>query len=164
MKSIIILGSERKNGITEKVATRLSELLACECVNLLDLNIERFQYDQDYTAPNDFILLMDRITKEYDHIIFATPVYWYSMSGIMKIFFDRLSDLLMDEKEIGRKLRGKKMSVITSSIGNHLDQQFWLPFQETAEYMGMKFITVVHTLEEKNNEARLTTFVESIKE
>ncbi|MCP4458779.1 MAG: NAD(P)H-dependent oxidoreductase [Cytophagales bacterium] len=38
----------------------------------------------------------------------ATPVYWYSMSGIMKVFLDRIYDVLTIEKELGRKLHGKK--------------------------------------------------------
>jgi multimeric flavodoxin WrbA len=43
----------------------------------------------------------------------VTPVYWYTMSGIMKVFFDRFSDLLRIEKDLGRKLRGKSMAVIS---------------------------------------------------
>ncbi len=51
---------------------------------------------------------MNDIVDKYDVLIFATPVYWYSMSGIMKVFFDRITDLLTIKKDIGRKLKGKK--------------------------------------------------------
>ena len=36
------------------------------------------------------------IIEKYDTLIFATPVYWYSMSGIMKVFFDRKNDNLLN--------------------------------------------------------------------
>ena len=35
-------------------------------------------------------------------IIFVTPVYWYAMSGRMKVFFDRWTDLLKIDKDTGR--------------------------------------------------------------
>ena len=63
---------------------------------------------------------MKTIISKYDTIIFATPVYWYSMSGILKVFIDRITDLLTIEKELGRKLRGKKMAVV-SQIEYYID-------------------------------------------
>ena len=61
---------------------------------------------------------METIIQKYDTIIFATPVYWYSMSGTLKTFFDRLSDLLHYKKELGRQMRGKKMAMISNSGEN----------------------------------------------
>ena len=49
---------------------------------------------------------MEKVT-EYDIIVLATHVYWYSMSAIMKKFIERLSDLLHLRKDIEYKLRGK---------------------------------------------------------
>lgn len=46
-----------------------------------------------------------------DNIVFATPVYWYAMSGRMKIFFDRFTDLLYTHKSIGKNLKGKKLFI-----------------------------------------------------
>jgi hypothetical protein len=53
---------------------------------------------------------------------------WYSMSSVMKVFFDSLSDLLETEKDLRRKLRGKNMAAIGCSIGNHIGDAFWMPF------------------------------------
>jgi len=41
---------------------------------------------------DDFISLMTEIIEKYDTLIFATPVYWYSMSRILKksFFIDSL--------------------------------------------------------------------------
>ena len=47
-------------------------------------------------------------------LFFASPVYWYSMSAQMKIFFDRLADLVTIEKERGRALQGKSCSLVAT--------------------------------------------------
>ncbi len=48
---------------------------------------------------DDFMKVVDLILR--DRLIFATPVYWYSMNSTMKVFFDRLTDLTDIEKEEG---------------------------------------------------------------
>ena len=73
------------------------------------------------------------------------------MSGIMKVFFDRLSDLITIEKELGRKLRGKNMAVFSVSNGNNLGENFWLPFKHTADYLGMNYLGNLHTYSDKDN-------------
>ena len=102
----------------------------------LDLNFET-----ESTNQSEFNQII-----EFEEIIFATPVYWYSMSSLMKIFFDRLTDLISSQETIGRKLMGKKVRVITSSIGNHLDDNFFLPFIETANYLHLEYIDGKHYL------------------
>lgn len=57
-----------------------------------------------------------------------------------------VTDLLTFEKELGRQLRGKKMAGISCLIGNNLGDKFWLPFSETAKYLGMEFIGSIHTI------------------
>ncbi len=55
-------------------------------------------YDYEHMNRNDdFIHLINKLV-EFDHLVFASPVYWYSMSAQLKVFFDRLSDLLTIEK------------------------------------------------------------------
>lgn len=144
MKKVIILGSSRKNGDTKKVVTELRRISSWDLIDLTDSNISHFDYEH-LNRSDDFIDLLKRITDNYDVLIFATPVYWYSMSGRMKVFFDRLTDLLTIEKEIGRKLRGKNMAVISCSNGVNLEDNFWLPFKKSAEYLGMNYLTDLHT-------------------
>jgi multimeric flavodoxin WrbA len=62
------------------------------------------------------------------------------MSGIMKVFFDRFSDLVRIEKETGRKLRGKNMGVISNSHDSEIESTFYIPFQKSAAYLGMNYI------------------------
>ena len=120
-------------------------------------------YDYEHRNRNDdYLPLMKELIEKYDKFIFATPVYWYSMSGIMKVFFDRITDLLEIEKDIGRKLRGKSMAVISCSIGNNLNDAFWLPFSETANYLGMAYLGNAHLIAGKKNELELEEFINRI--
>lgn len=143
MSAIIISGSSRNDGNTSRVVKILQNHSGWESI---DLNNYQFTY-YDYLHENrhdDFLPLMTTLIDKYETFIFATPVYWYSMSGIMKVFFDRISDLLTIEKELGRRLRTKKMAAISASGGNDLGNLFWLPFRKSAVYLGMKYLGDVH--------------------
>ncbi len=163
MKSIIIKGSARKEGGLDTAVKVLVEHSGWEPIDLNDYDIGHFDYSHANKA-DDFIPLMRRILIEenYDNIIFATPVYWYSMSGVMKVFFDRFTDLLTIEKELGRKLRGRKMAGFTSSGGGNLGEQFWLPFRETAGYLGMDFIGGLHTIASSIDKEGIEQFVSKV--
>ncbi len=138
MNTIIILGSAGNDGDTMKVSTLISEKIDCSLLNLNQYRIAPYDYSGIY-ENDDFIHLMEEVILKQDHIIFATPVYWYAMSGVMKQFFDRFTDLITIRKDLGRKLAGKQVHVITTSSGDHLAEQFWLPFQKTCDYLNMEF-------------------------
>lgn len=142
-KQIIINGSHNRNGDTTKLIQEIYPEIAS--LKLIDYTIEIYNYDEIYSEKDQFLEIINQIL-EFDEIIFATPVYWYSMSSLMKIFFDRLTDLISSQETIGRKLMGKKVRVITSSIGNHLDDNFFLPFIETANYLHLEYIDGKHYL------------------
>ena len=144
MKRIIIQGSSRSKGNTNKVVRLLMKELEFD---LVDLSLKKIGYF-DYEFKNqtdDFLSIIKKIANEYELIVFATPVYWYSMSGIMKTFFDRLSDCLRIEKETGRKLRGKNMAVISCGSDEIETEGFFTPFRNSAEYLGMTYIGNIHT-------------------
>ncbi|WP_428224196.1 flavodoxin family protein [Flavobacterium sp.] len=144
-KSVIIVGSSRKNGNTTKIVDAFVSQTNVEVVNLIDYNFSYYDYENK-NINDDFLPLMKEIIEKYETIIFATPIYWYSMSGIMKVFFDRLSAFLKIEKDWGRKLRGKKMAVISNShdFENELDYDFYIPFRKSAEYLGMQYLGNKH--------------------
>jgi multimeric flavodoxin WrbA len=162
MNKVIIVGSSRNDGDTTKLINEIIKQTNCELINLNDYNFSYYDYESK-NRNDDYLTLMKQIVEKYDTLIFATPVYWYSMSGIMKVFFDRLTDLLTIEKEIGRKLRGKKMAVISVSIGENLGDYFWLPFKETATYLGMDFIQNVHTITGQNNDQKISEIIKKIE-
>lgn len=143
-KGIIILGSSNSDGNTSKIASYFSERTGFPIVDLKTKDIAQFDYEYK-NSDDDFLPLFRDIVNNYETIIFATPVYWYSMSGIMKKFFDRISDCLNNEKETSRKLRGKEMGVISCSWGPDLKNGFYMPFKESANYLGMNYKGEIHT-------------------
>jgi len=149
-KTVIILGSERSKGNTFSLCEWISKEHDIDIIDLKLKDIGHFDYDFK-NQTDDFLKLMTQIISEYDRIVFATPVYWYNMSGRMKIFFDRLSDLLIVEKELGRQLRGKEMGVISCGSDAEIKTGFYMPFIESAAYLGMSYIGDVHGWLEEND-------------
>ena len=142
--TVIILGSSNSQGKTRVLVNSITEKKSIDVVDLKEYDINYFDYK---SQSDDYISLITNLIDNYDTFIFATPVYWYAMSGILKTFFDRLTDLLTIHKDTGRKLRGKNMIVITSAANDNLGELFFLPFKKTAEYLGMHFLGGIHTLE-----------------
>lgn len=142
-RKVIIVGSSRNIGNTSKITEAISNQFNIDVINLNNYQFSYYDYESK-NREDDFLLLMRTIISNYDTLIFATPIYWYSMSGIMKVFFDRFSDLIRIEKPIGRQLRGKEFAVISNSEENEIDYDFYLPFRKSAEYLGMKYIGNKH--------------------
>lgn len=163
MKKLVILGSSRKDGDTKKIVDELISISAWDVLDLNDYNFGYYDYEHK-NLDDDYLDLMRKIIANYDVLIFATPVYWYSMSGIMKVFFDRITDLLDEEKDLGRKLRGKSMAAISCSVGDNLGESFWLPFSETARYLGMDYLGHTHTIASHDESGNLQKFVALINQ
>ena len=108
-----------------------------ELVDLNNLDITPYDYEH-CNLSDDFIPLIERIVT-YDKIIIATPVYWYSMSTQVKIFLDRFSDILTIRKDLGRKLRGKKLFVL-ASFNSSYPRGFEDTFEQICEYMEMEYL------------------------
>lgn len=128
---------------------------------IIDLNdIEMSHYDYAHSnSGDDFLPLMKKIIDNHDIIVLATPVYWYSVSSIMKVFLDRITDLLTIEKDMGRNLRGKKLYLLAS--GGRLPDYFENPIADTCEYLGLEYLgcsfhcSSVDFEEYKDNESQI---------
>jgi multimeric flavodoxin WrbA len=142
-KGIVVLGSSNSHGDTFAVSKYICDRVKYPLVDLKTKTIAPFDYEFK-NRNDDFLPLIKEIVNNYQIIIFATPVYWYAMSGTMKIFFDRISDCLKTEKETGRKLRSMEMAVLSCGSDKELKPGFHMPFIETANYLGMKYIADVH--------------------
>ena len=142
-KKVIILGSSRSNGNTTRIVDQIANQFGIDVVNLNNYSFSYYDYESK-NRDDDFLPLIQDIIEKYDILIFATPIYWYSMSGIMKVFFDRFSDLIRIEKETGRKLRGKKFAVISNSHDDTIEYDFYLPFRLSATYLGMDYLGNQH--------------------
>ena len=75
----------------------------------------------------------------HEMIIFVTPVYWYTMSSQLKVFFDRLTDLITIHKTLGRALKGKKVFLISTGAGEEYPESLEYPIKSTAKYFEMEY-------------------------
>ncbi len=137
MNKIIIFGSARSFGNTRKAVNEILNNTMIDLVDLNNLNISPFDYEHK-NKNDDFIPLMENVIT-YDTIIIATPVYWYSTDANIKIFLDRISDLLKIRKDLGRKLRNKKLFVI-SSFQTSYPRGFEDMFEQICDYLGMIYL------------------------
>ncbi|CAM3982520.1 flavodoxin family protein [Mucilaginibacter galii] len=136
--TIIILASSRKNGNTKQFVTDTYGVITPTITDLLDYTITPYRYDETYPYNDQFEQLIDEVLKN-DVLVLATPVYWYSMSGLMKVFFDRLTDLTGVQKAKGKQLKGKIMKVLATGTDERLPVGFEVPFRETADYFDMVY-------------------------
>ena len=143
MKGVIIQGSSRSDGNTNKIVQYLQKELGFDFIDLKTKQIGHYDY-QFNNQQDDFLPLIRDIANNYQILLFATPIYWYTMSGILKVFFDRISDCLKIEKPTGRKLRGKYMAVVSCGSNEELKEGFAMPFVESADYLGMHYLSDVH--------------------
>ena len=137
MKTAVVLGTSRSQGNTYQLAQIFIDCTGADLFHLCNYDISVYDYEHR-NISDDFISLMRELV-EYEHVVFASPVYWYSMSAQMKIFFDRLSDLLTVDKCLGYKLRFKRCSILATGCDETLPDCFIEPFKLTANYLSMEF-------------------------
>jgi multimeric flavodoxin WrbA len=142
--AIALLASSRRHGNTGQLIDRIAQELGIEVVDLAEKRISAYDY-QHRNRGDDFEPLMRRVLA-FEHILFATPVYWYSVSAPMKVFLDRMSDFLdlPELLEDGRRLRGKRAYVVCTSVYDEAPASFVAAFADTFNYLGMRFEGVAH--------------------
>lgn len=147
---VIIQASSRSDGDTSCVVSLLKDETNFDVIDLNQKKIGHFDYNFK-NSNDDFNALFDTITSNYKTIVLVTPIYWYTMSGILKVFLDRISDFLYHEKDKGRRLRKMSMAVISCSNENVVFEGFAMPFIKSAEYLGMDYLGHLHTWVENKN-------------
>jgi multimeric flavodoxin WrbA len=120
MKTVILFGSPRKEGNTIQLVNTLSETLknkghSVRMLYLNDMNIRPCQgceacLKKGVCKINDDMKDIRKYMMESDLIVFASPVYWFNMSGQLKLAVDRFF-AFMDEKYNSR-IKGKKAITI----------------------------------------------------
>ena len=103
IKVLVIIGSARKAN-TYRAAERIREILQEEAavdweyVMLGDVGLEQcrgcytcFDRGEEYCPIKDDSALLEEKMHAADGVIFATPVYGFQVSGLMKVFIDRHS-------------------------------------------------------------------------
>lgn len=132
----IIFGSSRSNGNTRKIVDLVVSNKQYEFLDLNKIDISYYDYKHE-NIGDDFIPLIEKIVK-HDKVVFATPIYWYTMSAIMKTFLDRITDLLTIKKDLGRKLKGKQAYLIAVDGGNRTNE-FENTFKNIFNYLDMDY-------------------------
>jgi multimeric flavodoxin WrbA len=138
LSTIALFSSARRHGNTGQLMDRIASELGIDVVDLGSLRMSPYDYDHR-NRDDDFEPLMRRVLA-HDQIVFAAPIYWYSVPPAMKIFLDRISDFLdlPDLLPEGRRLRGKTGYVACTSVGDEPAAEFIGAFRATFGYLGMR--------------------------
>ena len=149
MRLLAILGSPRKGGNTDILTERLiagavDAGIECNTLALRSLKIapcigceKCWQMDGRPCVFNDD-MPYDAIAAA-DVIVFATPVYWYAPTAMMKAMIDRLVPFNRPE---GRPLiEGKLATLITAyeEEGPTAAEPLVRMFELSFDYLGLKF-------------------------
>lgn len=137
MNVLTILGSARGDSHTLALLEAMLAERPATRIDLRDLDIQHYEYGRPMER-DDFGKIAEAMVA-HAMIVFATPVYWYSMSGRMKILFDRFSDLVTVRKDLGRQLKGRSVCLLACGSEPELPDGFDVPFRETAAYLDMAY-------------------------
>ena len=167
--TIAVFSSSRRHGNTGRLLDCVAGNIDIDIVDLSEFKFSNYDYEHN-NLDDDFLPLMQRVL-DYDKIIFASPVYWYSVTPTMKAFIDRISDLLdvPELLETGRRLRGKRGYVLCTSISDEASSSFINAFSDTFGYLGMAYSGHLHAncadgYKEEEQESNLLRFIKRIAE
>jgi GrpB-like predicted nucleotidyltransferase (UPF0157 family) len=134
---LAILGSAPGGKNTE--AFLREKYPGAEVVHLHREDVRPYQYGEAGEHSDAFPGIVEKMLGA-DLVVFATPVYWYAMSGPMKDFLDRFSNLLRGKhKAYGEALYGKQMRLLSTGYDDRLPFGFEVPLASTALYLGMDY-------------------------
>jgi len=147
MNITAFIGSSRIASNSEQLADYVLADIPHQKIDLKNITIKPihdlrhddngFQFvDDDY----------DQIIQAFltsDIVIFATPIYWYSMSGTMKLFIDRWSQTLRDPEYPDFKDTMSSKEAYVIAVGGDNPYIKGLPliqqFQYIFDFMGISF-------------------------
>ncbi|MFJ7737408.1 flavodoxin family protein [Lysinibacillus sp. NPDC097287] len=151
MNITAFIGSSREHSNSEMLADHVLNGIPHQNLFLKDLNIqpihdlrhskEGFQFvDDDYDQIIQALLTSDIV-------IFTTPIYWYSMSSIMKTMVDRLSHAIRDERFPQLKEKLQTTEAIILAVGGDEPKIKGLPmiqqFQYIFDFLKMPFLSYI---------------------
>ncbi|MBS0387774.1 MAG: NAD(P)H-dependent oxidoreductase [Proteobacteria bacterium] len=142
--AIAVFSSARRHGNTGQLIDHIARELQIETIDFATVDLSAYDYEHR-NRGDGFEPLMQRLLA-YDQLIFASPVYWYTVTSTMKVFLDRLSDYLdlPDLLPEGRRLRGKQAYIACTSICEQAPASFVNTFVDTFEYLGMRYGGIAH--------------------
>jgi multimeric flavodoxin WrbA len=147
MKIAVIHGSTRENSNTEYLTYHAVPKEKGTHIYLRNHYVQpiidkRHAADGFPVAKDDHEKLITKML-EHDIIVFSTPIYWYSMSGPMKIFIDRWSQIMKTAhfSHFREELKNKQAYLI--AVGGDNPRVKGLPliqqFNYICQFYGMAF-------------------------
>ena len=146
---LFVLGSSRNDGNTEllarKAAAELPTGVTQRWIRLVDHPLPDFEdlrhEDHSRAADANVSLLLDATLGATDLVI-ASPLYWYSLSGLTKRYLDYWSGWLrVPGVDFKATMTGRTLWGVTAHA--HSEAEVAAPLigtlQLTAAYMGMRF-------------------------
>lgn len=149
-ETVTILGSSRSDGNTLASLRRVLDGKSVELFDIAQMDIGTYDY-LHRNQSDAFLTLVEALVKKPFWIL-ATPLYWYTMSAQMKIFMDRLSDLVTIRKDLGRSLCGISVAVLATGTEDRLPEGFELPFRLTCDYLDMRYIGAFYQQYDNNDQ------------
>ncbi|QKG84177.1 flavodoxin family protein [Kroppenstedtia pulmonis] len=147
MNIAVIDGGTRQKGNTEILTEHAVKELDVERISLRDYDIHpiadlRHTQDGFQEVDDDYNDVIDRVIQ-HDILVFSTPIYWYSMSGILKNFIDRWSQTMRSPKYYDFKNRMSAKKAFVIAVGGDEPQIKGLPmiqqFQYIFRFIGISF-------------------------
>jgi multimeric flavodoxin WrbA len=172
MRIVVLGASPRRDGnswaLAEALTTGAAE--AGHQADLVDLNAEVGAFLRDCRrcrrpdgtcsiGDGYAALVHDRVLPA-DGLVYATPLYWYGMSSVLKAFFDRLFCYLSASYprfgEVRDGLPGKRSALLLASEERYPTAAAAVvaQLQETARYLEHRFVDVVQGVGNARGEVR----------
>ncbi|SFF57372.1 Multimeric flavodoxin WrbA [Halobacillus alkaliphilus] len=151
MNIVVLYGGTRDGGNTELLTETVIGDLSVNRIFLKDYQMNHI-IDQRHDKKG-----FDNVEDDYDSVvskmidadvlIFATPIYWYGMSSVMKTFIDRWSQTARDDKFPNFKETMANKHVYLTAVGGDEPRIKGLPlvqqFKYICEFMNLNFIDYI---------------------
>ncbi|MGC8231023.1 flavodoxin family protein [Pseudobacillus badius] len=147
MKITTFIGSSRAESNSELLADLVTKEIKHRKLYLRDLAIQPIHdlrhKEGGFQPVEDEYDTIIHAFLESDVLIFSTPIYWYSMSGSMKIMIDRLSQAIRDERFPQLTERIQSSEAIVLAVGGDEPKIKGLPliqqFRYTFDFLKLPF-------------------------
>ncbi|MGN1343434.1 MAG: flavodoxin family protein [Traorella sp.] len=135
-KVLFMNSSPNKNGNTYRIGEELLKNVDHDVLHMADYQVSQY----GAVHENDQIKEIFKVIEDKDTLVIGTCVYWYTVSGILKTFIDRL--YLLPEAEV---LKGKKLYLFAQGTApdEATKQSITFLAKRVAALMGMELKGVV---------------------
>lgn len=148
MTHLFLVASARANGNSERLAQIASETLPqktqCEWLALRDYPLEPFAdirhaAEEEYGPVEGHAETLVQATLRATHLVFVTPVYWYSVPAALKLYLDHWSHWMRIEGlNFRERMHGKTCWAISCSAGAADEAQaMFTTLRLSAQYLSM---------------------------